>query len=355
MSEMHEFIVDTANKIFKKNVTKELIDASEKGEWSGELWDVLVESGLVSVGIEEILGGTGGDATDAFAILRVAGKYAAPVPIFETIISGWLLADHKVETTYEPTSFVLKFDSDINSNDFVLSQVPWGRHVSQVVYIGNINGSPKIAILPTKNVEVKENQNLAGEPLDDLHFKGINVETLTQFDVNQEDMVKRVMMLGALGKSAMMAGAMEQALDLSVFYAGERQQFGRSIGRFQSIQHHLSVLAAETAAVLAALNYAVVAFEEGVISEELPFAKMNISKASGKVSGIAHQLHGAIGMTHEHQLHHVSRRLWAWREEYGNESYWARILAKSYLENNEPLWNFITKEKRGNLHVGSNI
>ena len=56
MSEMHEFIVDTANKIFKKNVTKELIDASEKGEWSGELWDVLVESGLVSVGIEEILG-----------------------------------------------------------------------------------------------------------------------------------------------------------------------------------------------------------------------------------------------------------------------------------------------------------
>ena len=48
-------------------------------------------------------------------------------------------------------------------------------------------------------------------------------------------------------------------------------------------------------------------------------------------------------------------RLWAWREEYGNESYWARILAKSYLENNEPLWKFITKEKRGNLHVGSNI
>ena len=77
---------------------------------------------------------------------------------------------------------------------------------------------------------------------------------------------------------------------------------------------------------------------------------MNISKASGKVSGIAHQLHGAIGMTHEHQLHHVSRRLWAWREDYGNESYWARILAKSYLEDNDlPLWNFITNEKRGNL------
>ena len=92
---------------------------------------MLVESGLVSVGIEEDLGGTGGDATDAFAILRLAGKYAAPVPIFETIISGWLLADHKVETTYEPTSFVLNLENDLNSKDFVLSQVPWGRHVSQ--------------------------------------------------------------------------------------------------------------------------------------------------------------------------------------------------------------------------------
>ena len=85
---------------------------------------------------------------------------------------------------------------------------------------------------------MKKNQNLAGEPLDDIHFKEINLETLTQFDVDQEEIFERVMMLGALGKSAMMAGAMEQILDLSVFYAGERQQFGRSIGKFQAIQHH---------------------------------------------------------------------------------------------------------------------
>ena len=258
-----------------------------------------MESGLVSVGIEEELGGTGGDATDAFAILRLAGKYAAPVPIFETIISGWLLADHKVETTYEPTSFVLNLENDLNSSDFSLKQVPWGRHVDKVVYIGKINGRLKLTVLPTGNVEVKKNQNLAGEPLDDLHFKGINLETLLQFEVDQNEIFDRVMMLGALGKSAMMAGAMEQVLDMSAFYACERQQFGRSIGKFQAIQHHLSTLAAEIAAVLAALNYAIVAFEEGTIKEELPLAKMKISEAAGRVSGIAHQLHGAIGMTRD--------------------------------------------------------
>ena len=356
MSEMHDFIVDATNKILKKHVSKELVDASENGQWSAQLWDVLVEAGLVTVGIEENLGGTGGDATDAFAILRLAGKYAAPVPIFETILAGWLLANQNVETTYAPTSFVLNLENDITSNDFVLRQVPWGRHVSQVVYIGNINGSPKMAVLSTENVEVSQNQNIAGEPLDDLYFKEINLESLTMFDVDQHEISERVMLLAALGKSAMMVGAIEQILDLSVFYAGERQQFGRSIGKFQAVQHHLTALAGETAAVLAALNYAIVAFEDGVIKEELALTKMKVSEAAGKVAGIAHQLHGGIGMTHEHQLHQLSRRLWAWREDYGNESYWAKKLAKSYIENNDlTLWNFITNEKRGHVHVGSTV
>ncbi|WP_017379069.1 acyl-CoA dehydrogenase family protein [Paenisporosarcina sp. TG-14] len=352
MSEMLEYIVDATNKILKKHVTKELVDASEKGEWSDQLWDVLVESGLVSVGIEEDLGGTGGDATDGFAILRLAGKYAAPVPIFETIIAGWLLAEYKVETTYEPISFIINFKNDLKSSDIVLKQVPWGRHVKKVVYIGKINGVAKIAILPTEHATVKPNQNLAGEPLDNLHFNGINLEKLTQFDVDQQEIFKKVMTLAALGKSAMMSGAMEQVLDMSVFYAGERQQFGRPIGKFQAVQHHLSALTAETAVVLAALNYAIVAFQEGTIKEELPLAKMKISESAGIVAGIAHQLHGAIGMTHEHQLHQLSRRLWAWREDYGNESYWAKKLAKTYIEdNNLTLWEFITNEKRGNVNV----
>lgn len=356
MSEMQEYIVDATNKILKKNVSKELIDASEQGEWSGKLWDTLVEAGLVSIGIDEELGGTGGDATDAFAVLRLAGKYAAPVPIFETILAGWLLADQQVETTYQPTSFIMDWESDLTGSEFILKQVPWGRHVSQVVYIGNVNGRAKLVLLPTADAEVKQNQNIAGEPLDDLHFKGIDLEAFTQFEVTAEAITEKVLNFAVLGKSAMMAGAMEQVLDLSVFYANERQQFGRSIGKFQSVQHHLAALSSETAVVLAALNYAVASFEDGTIKEELPLTKMKISEAAGTVAGIAHQLHGAIGMTHEHQLHQLTRRLWAWREDFGNEMYWAKKLAKEFINKNElTLWNFITDEKRGNVHAGSII
>ena len=191
MSEMQEYIVDATNKILKKNVSKELIDASEQGEWSSKLWDTLVESGLVSIGIDEEFGGTGGDAIDAFAVLRLAGKYAAPVPIFETIVSGWLLAEQQVETSHQPTSFIMDWESDITGEEFTLRQVPWGRHVSQVVYIGKINGQAKIALLPTGNTESKHNQNIAGEPLDDLHFKGVDLGALTQFGVEAETITKK--------------------------------------------------------------------------------------------------------------------------------------------------------------------
>lgn len=356
MSEMQEYILDATNKILKKNVSKELIDASERGEWSGQLWDSLVESGLVSIGIDESLGGPGGDAMDAFAVLRLAGKYATPVPILETIVAGWLLAERQVETSYQATSFVMDWENDITGENFTVRQVPWGRHVSQIVYIGKINGKAQITLMSTENAEVKNNQNIAGEPLDDLHFKEVKLEALTHFEIEADHITKKVLEYSVLGKLSMMTGAIEQVLELSVFYAKERQQFGRSIGKFQAIQHHLAALSSETAVALAALNYAIASFEDGIISEELPLAKMKISEAAGKVASIAHQLHGAIGMTHEHQLHQVTRRLWAWREDFGNEMYWAKVLAEAYIEENEmDLWNFITNEKRGNVHARSII
>jgi hypothetical protein len=35
-----------------------------------------------------------------------------------------------------------------------------------------------------------------------------------------------------------------------------------------------------------------------------------------------------MGMTQEYRLHHFSRRLWAWRNEYGDEQHWAARLGR---------------------------
>jgi acyl-CoA dehydrogenase len=59
---------------------------------------------------------------------------------------------------------------------------------------------------------------------------------------------------------------------------------------------------------------------------EVAAAKARVGEAAGVCAESAHQIHGAMGFTHEHQLHHFTRRVWAWREEFGNEVFWRRRL-----------------------------
>jgi alkylation response protein AidB-like acyl-CoA dehydrogenase len=54
-------------------------------------------------------------------------------------------------------------------------------------------------------------------------------------------------------------------------------------------------------------------------------AKARCGEAAGIGAAIAHQVHGAIGFTHEHSLHFLTRRLWSWRDEFGNETEWNQV------------------------------
>ncbi|HEX6019031.1 MAG TPA: acyl-CoA dehydrogenase family protein, partial [Burkholderiaceae bacterium] len=55
-------------------------------------------------------------------------------------------------------------------------------------------------------------------------------------------------------------------------------------------------------------------------------AKVRCGEAATRACGIAHQVHGAIGFTREHSLHFATRRLWAWREQFGSDAWWAARL-----------------------------
>jgi acyl-CoA dehydrogenase len=72
-------------------------------------------------------------------------------------------------------------------------------------------------------------------------------------------------------------------------------------------------------------------------------AKIRAGEAAGKVAEIAHQVHGAIGFTHEHSLHRLTRRLWSWRDEFGTESHWSRELGRAVMAAGvDALWPMIT-------------
>ena len=151
--------------------------------------------------------------------------------------------------------------------------------------------------------------------------------------------------VGALLRAAQMAGAMEAALDLATTYANDRVQFGRPIGKFQAIQQQLALLAEEAAASLVAVESAAISLAEGRQSAEfaLAAAKIRAGEAAGTVAEIAHQVHGAIGFTEEHSLHYLTRRLWSWRDEFGDEAYWAGLLGRRIAAaGGAGLWPLIT-------------
>jgi acyl-CoA dehydrogenase len=56
---------------------------------------------------------------------------------------------------------------------------------------------------------------------------------------------------------------------------------------------------------------------------EVASAKIRVGEAAGEGAAIAHQVLGALGFTQEHVLHRYTRRLWAWRDDFGSESRWA--------------------------------
>lgn len=132
---------------------------------------------------------------------------------------------------------------------------------------------------------------------------------------------------------SLMAGAMGQALALSIDHVNTRQQFGRPLGKFQAVQQSLAVMACEVRAVEAAAaalatRLDAVSLDPSAADFEIAAAKLRANRAVGVVTAIAHQVHGAIGFTEEYDLHHVTVPLMRWRGAHGNDAYWAARLGR---------------------------
>jgi alkylation response protein AidB-like acyl-CoA dehydrogenase len=155
--------------------------------------------------------------------------------------------------------------------------------------------------------------------------------------VNDRDLYAAMML------AAKMAGALDAALELSIEYTRQRQQFGKPLASFQAIQQQLAVFAEEAAAADMAAAAAFRAADRGDAWFEVACAKLRANQAARISTGIAHQVHGAMGFTAEYRLNHLTRRLWKWGSEHGNERYWAdRIGAQIAARGAEHFWDDLT-------------
>ncbi len=341
-------IVDTATRIFQDLCEPATVNDAEKGIWPKALWGAIEESGLASAWVPEEFGGAGAAMADGFAVLRAAGRFAVPAPLAETLMAGWLLARAGIAVPAGPMTIApVHADGHIAlGGDGRLAgrarRVPFARNAAHIAVLVHRGGERAVALVAATGLPIAHDQSLAGEPRDTVSFDGAVPEAVKPADID-EDILQR---LGAAVRLQQMAGALEKTLDQSVQWALDRSQFGRPIAKFQAVQHNLATLAGEVAAAGAAADLAAEACAAADLGDaEIAIAKVRGGEAAGAGAAIAHQVHGAMGFTYEHSLHHATRRLWAWREEFGNEAVWARRLGRMVAQRGaDQLWPFITEK-----------
>lgn len=349
MTETRTLLADTVTRIFSDLVTKEVLEEAEKGAWPAALWTAVEENGLTLPLVPEAQGGAGLAWEDAHVILAAAGRHAVPLPVAETVVASWLLAEAGLDAPSGPMTLAPTQAGDTLRLERAgggwrlhgtAARVPWGRQAAHVVVVAEAGGRVMVARAPGGLAPRQLDQNLALEPRDTLVFDGVTVEAAP---ASARVSARAVWLYGALARAAQMAGALESVLAQGTRYATERKQFGRPIAAFQAIQHQLAVLAGHTAAAGIAAASASRAAGRRDPWFEVAVAKVRVGEAAGVGAGVAHQVHGAIGFTYEHNLHFATRRLWSWRAEFGGESAWAAELGRhAAARGADALWPELT-------------
>jgi hypothetical protein len=294
MSAELEILSASAERLFSDHVTPDLFRRAAAGEWPEDLWAAVTAAGFERAEMSEF----------GVTIARIAGRFAAPIPLAETILAGALLARAGLPVP----GGVLTFATGDRLTG-AAKHVPWARNSGHIV----IACGETLVLVETGRCEISPGVNIAGEPRDDVCFAAAPITEMKR-GVSAAAAYEQA----ALLRAAQIAGGLERILAMTVQYAAERRQFGRPIAKFQAVQHHLAALAGHTAAASAAVQAAALAPDFLTIAA----AKSCASEAAGEGAAIAHQVHGAIGFTAEHSLHRHTKTLWAWRDEYGSEVYW---------------------------------
>jgi acyl-CoA dehydrogenase len=331
-------VAETAARILRDHCDPQEVNRAKDDAWIAPAWSALEDAGLPLAWVPEGLGGAGTELADGFAVLQQAGRHAAALPLAETLLAGWLLSQAGIASPKGPMTCAPTRDGELpmlTRNGTLsgrLRAVSFARRAQHLaVLVRREQGGAAIALVERAHVKLSDGASMAGDPLDTVVLDGARPSRVEPAPAGFD--LADLLLMGAAARAMQMTGALEAMLDLAVAYANERVAFERPIAKFQAVQHNLARLAGEVAAAIAAAGSAADAISNAAILDESGFleaaaAKIRVGEAAGEGAAIAHQVLGAIGFTQEHVLHRYTRRLWSWRDDFGNESYWAVELGR---------------------------
>ncbi|NLR73134.1 acyl-CoA dehydrogenase [Novosphingobium sp. ERN07] len=284
-----------------------VVRAIEAGESAAPLWQEIAQSGFLDALVAEEHGGPGLALADIEPLIAALGAHAVPLPVAETMVARALLAQAGVAAPDGPIVLVTA----------VAQPVPCGL-VAEHALVATGEALMLCSIA-----------EMSPAPTGVTHSLAARLSGIPQGPTLPRP-TATLRAIAAVLRACLIAGAAARLCDLTTAYAAERVQFGKPIGRQQSLQQMLAIMAED---MIACRIAAQVGAAHG-IDVPMPVAataKITTSSAAPRIAATAHAVHGAIGISAEYDLQLLTRRLHGWRVADGSESYWAQLLGTARL------------------------
>jgi alkylation response protein AidB-like acyl-CoA dehydrogenase len=350
---------------FPKTVVKE-IEQSESG-YSAELWKEMAGLGWMGLALPEKYGGSGMSFLDLAILLEEMGRACLPGPYFSTVVLGGLtmadigseeqkqqylpkLASGEMLFTLALTEASASYDADAietkataDKDGYVLNGtklfVPDAHIADYMLVVARTDEKAKpekgitIFIVDGKSPGISSTvlKTIANDKLCEVVFKGVKVPSENILGkLNQGwGEVQKIIQRAAVAKCCEMVGCVQQALDMTVSYAKERKQYDRPIGSFQVIQHYCADMSTDVDGTRLSTYQAAWMLSEGLpCTKEIAIAKAWAGEACQRVMALAHQIHGAIGVTIDHDLQYYTRRAKAAEVSFGDANFYREVVAQ---------------------------
>ena len=319
---------EAIDDILKDQCTPAVVRAIQAGESPAALWDAIASAGFLELLSAEADGGAGLSPAELFPVLRCFGHYTVPVPVAQTIVARALVGSQLVLPSGMVT-LAQTFRRDV-SGAISCGLTPYGM-LADYVLTRDGDGLLLLPCAAAKRVGTGVHNCLTA--------------TLTwPDDIGSTRALQGGAILPAFAAAlhaALLSGAMSRVFEMTLQYCNDRVQFGKSLGKFQAVQHQLSVMAEHTAAASIAAEAAFQGAENAPSLLTAAMAKSRTSEAAVLVASVAHALHGAIGVTEEYDLQLLTRSLHEWRTAHGSEAYWNTVIGQQVLASEMSLSDFV--------------
>jgi alkylation response protein AidB-like acyl-CoA dehydrogenase len=366
LTEEQEMLKKTARDFLADKCSKKFIKQMEESEtgYSGELWQQMAELGWMGLAFPEKYGGGDMNFLDLAVLLQEMGRACLPGPFFSTVVLGGLsildLGSEEQKQEYLPkiisgekiltlaltelsyfnyNASSVTVEAVRNNGNYTISGTKLfvaDAHIADYL-LCVVRTKPEdgftIFLVDAKNPIIKCTvlDTIAGDKLCEVVFDQMSIpEANILGQLNQGwSTVQKIIERAAVGKCCEMVGNIQRVLEMTVDYAKERKQFDRPIGSFQAVQHYCADMATDVDSARFATYQAAWMLCEGLpCTKEAAIAKAWISEASQRVLALAHQIHGAIGATIEHDLHYYTRRAKAAEIAFGDANFYREIVAR---------------------------